>query len=111
MSASRARPLPGHSLRSRATRLWLASQEHASELVLLAGLEDGEHLVARLELRRSDGDLGVAVAHDGDEPRTVGQLQRLDALARRRRVTVDLYLDDLEVLLAELQQMDDLVLR
>ena len=39
-----------------------------------------------------------------------GSAQAGDALARRRRVALDLELDDLEVLLAELEQVDDPVL-
>src|SRR6185437_17134617 len=82
----------------RRLRSALPPQEHAFELVLLAGLENGEDLITRFELRRTDGDLGAAGAHDGDQPCAVGQLERLDALPRGRRVAVDQHLDDLEVL-------------
>ena len=40
----------------------------------------------------------------------LGQLEAGDALAGRRRALVDLHLDDLEVLLAQLEQVDQLVL-
>src|SRR5213076_2108741 len=93
-------------------RIWLTSglEEHPAELVLLARLEDREHLVAGLKLRRADRDLRPAVAGDGDQPRAMGELQLLDPLAGGRGVLVDLDLDDLEVLLAELAQVDQVVL-
>ena len=56
------------------------------------------------------GELRAAVPHDRDQARPVGQRQPGDALARGGRVAVDLQLDDLEVLLAELEQADDPVL-
>src|SRR5262249_46788257 len=88
-----------------------ALQEHAAELVFLAGLENRQHLVARLELGRADGDLRLPVAHHRDEPRSLGKLEALDTLAGDRRVAVDLHLDDLEVLLAQLEEVDQVVLR
>src|SRR5213082_799558 len=110
MSASRGYGSSERSPRSGAMQLQLPPQEHASELVLLARFENVEDLVTCLELRRADGDLGAARAHDGDEACAVRQLERLDALAGGRRVAVDLHLDDLEVLAAELEQVDEIVL-
>src|SRR5581483_1589848 len=95
---------------SRPERYPSALEQYPPELVFLARLEDREHLVAGLEGGGADGDLGAAVAHHGDEPRALGQPQRLDALARDGRVAVDLHLDDLEVLLAQLEQVDEVVL-
>src|SRR6266496_2256469 len=89
----------------------LAPEQHPAELVLLAGLEDGQHLISHLERRRPDGDLRLFVAHDRDQPGALRQLEILDALARDRRVLVDLHLDDLEVLLAQLEQVNQVVLR
>ena len=57
----------------RGTRFALVADEHAAELVFLAGLEDREHRVALLELHRVVGHLGLAVAHDRDQPRALGQ--------------------------------------
>src|SRR5207244_9228871 len=59
----------------------LLLEQDLAQLVLLARLEDREHLVSRLQLGRADGDLGLAVAHDGDQPRPLGQRELLDALA------------------------------
>ena len=70
--------------REKACCLRLPLQQNAAELVFLARLEDRQHLVARLERRRADGDLGLAVAHDGDEARALGQAEALDASCRRR---------------------------
>src|SRR5215212_1943787 len=39
------------------SRLYLLLKEDLAELVLLARLEDREHLITRLELGRADGDL------------------------------------------------------
>src|SRR5438105_10094617 len=58
-------------------------EQDAAELVLLAGLQDGEHLVAGLELRRADCDLGLAVPHHGDQPRALGERQPLHLLPGR----------------------------
>src|SRR4051794_22025100 len=88
----------------------LPAQQNAAELVFLAGLEDRENLVAGLERRRADGDLRAALAHDGDQPRALGELQPFDTLAGRRRVAIDLHLDDLEILLPQLEQVDQVVL-
>src|SRR5262249_32300027 len=89
----------------------LLLKKNLAELVLLARLEDREHLVTRLELGRADGDLRLAVSHHRDQPRTLRKAQLLDGLAGARRALVDLHFDDLEVLLAQLEQMDEFVLR
>src|SRR5262249_28323630 len=97
----------------RVSRAWLRRLllvPHLAQLVLLARLEHRKHLVARLELGRADRDLGLAVAHDGDQPRAFREAQLLDGLAGARGALVDLHLDDLEVLLPELEQVDELVL-
>ena len=53
----------------------------------------------------------LAVAHDRDQPRALGQLEPLDRACRRTATPrVDLHLDDLEVLLAQLEQVDEAVL-
>src|SRR5918912_583199 len=75
----------------------LTLEEDALELVLLAGLEDREHLVARLQLGRPDGDLCSAVPHDGDQARPFRKRELLDLLAGAGGALVDLHLDDLEV--------------
>src|SRR5690349_9605250 len=75
----------------------LGLQEDAAQLVLLARLQDREHLVSRLQLGRPDRDLRLAVARDRDQPRPFGELQLLDGLARRRGALVDLHLDDLQI--------------
>src|SRR6266550_4210914 len=93
------------------SHLYLLLKQDLAQFVFLAGLEDREHLVTRLQLGRADRDLGLAVAHDGDQPRSLRQPQLLHRLARARRALVDLHLDDLEVLLAQLEQMDEIVLR
>ena len=84
-------------------------EQDLAQLVFLAGLQDREHLVTRLELRRADGDLRLPVAHDGDQTRALRQPQLLDGLAGARGALVDLHLDDLEVLLAQLEQVDQVV--
>ena len=84
--------------------------EHAAELVLLARLEDREHLVAGLEHGRADGDLRLAVPHHGDQARALGERELLDRLAGDGRALVDLHLDDLEVLLAQLEHPHEPVL-
>src|SRR5205814_999348 len=78
---------------------YLLLKQNATELVFLAGLQDGEHLIARLELGLADRDLRFAVARDRDEPRALRQAQLLNRRASARRRFVDLDLDDLEVLL------------
>ena len=88
----------------------LALEEDALELVLLARLEHREHLIPGTQHRPILGELRAAVPHHGDQPRTGGQVEPGEPLARRGRVAVDLELDDLEVLLAELEQVDDPVL-
>src|SRR5690349_6531791 len=91
--------------------LYLLLKKHAAKLVLFPRLEDRQHLVTGLELGRADGDLRLAVAHHRDQPRPFGQTQLLDGLAGARRASVDLHLDDLEVFLAQLEQVDQVVLR
>src|SRR5262249_27060350 len=59
----------------------LALQEDLPQLVLLARLEDRQHLVAGLELRLVVGDRRLAVANDGNEPCAVRELERPDPLA------------------------------
>src|SRR6476646_4027309 len=95
----------------RGSRLYLLLKKNLAQLVFHAGLKDRKHLVARPELGRADRNLGLAVAHDGDQPGAFRQSQLLDRLARARRALVDLYLDDLEILLAQLEQVDQVVLR
>src|SRR5205085_7685292 len=51
-------------------------EEDAPQLVLLAGREDREHLVAGLDLGLLVRDLGFPVADDGDEARGLGVPQR-----------------------------------
>ena len=80
------------------------------ELVFLARLQDGEHLVARAQYGRADRELGVAVAHHRDQPHALRQGQTGDPLAGNGRVPVDLQLDDLEVLLPQLEQVHEVVL-
>src|SRR5438045_1695720 len=63
---------------------YLLLKKHLAQLVLLARLEDGEHLVAGLQLGRSDGDLRLPVAHDRDQPRPLRQAQLLDRLPGAR---------------------------
>ena len=70
--ARRARQRPREAAHAVASGGSFLSRTRA-ELVLLAGLEDREHLVAGLELGRADRDLGLAVAHDGDQARALGQ--------------------------------------
>ena len=63
------------------------------------------------QLGRADRDLGLAVAHDRDQPRAVGQRRASRrVLPATGELLVDLHLDDLEVLLAQLEQVDELVL-
>src|SRR4249919_2300197 len=98
-------PRPGGS------SLYLLLKKDPAELVFLARLQDRQYLVTRLELGRPDCDLRGAVAHDRDEPRAFRQPQLLHRLAGGRRFLVDLDLDDLEVLLPQLEQMHEVVLR
>src|SRR5205823_14325336 len=91
----------------RGSFLYLLLKEDLAELVFLAGLQDREHLVAGLQLGRPDRDLRFSVTHDGDQPRAFRQPQFLDRLARAGRPFVDLNFDDLEVLLAELEQVNE----
>src|SRR5262249_6823152 len=93
------------------SRLYLVLKKDVAELVFLARLQNRQHLVTGLELRRADRDLRPAVAHDRDEPRALRQTELLDRLPGARRALVDLHFDDLEVLLAELEQVDEIVLR
>ena len=88
----------------------LALQQQPAELVFLAGLEHREHLVAGPDHGRVLGELGAAVPHHRDQARAVRQAQAADPLSRDGRVPVDLELDDLEVLLAQLEQVHDPVL-
>ena len=81
-----------------------------AHLVLAAGLQDREHLVAGGEHRRADGDLGRAAAHHRDQARARRQAEAVDLLADARALGADLDLDDLEVLLAQLQQVHQVVL-
>ena len=55
-------------------------------------------------------EVSLAVSHDGDQPSAVGQLHAGERLAEARRARIDLHLDDLEVLLAQLEEMDEPVL-
>ena len=64
-----------------------------------------------MELGRADRDLRLAVTHDRDQPRAFRQPQLLDRLSGGGRALVDLHLDDLQVLLAQLEQVDEIVLR
>ena len=89
----------------------LALEEHLAQLVFLARLEHRQHLVAGTEDRRLLGELGATVPDDRNEPRAVGHPEPCDTLARGGRVAVDLELDDLEILLAQLEQVHDPVLR
>ena len=89
----------------------LALQEEPAELVLLAGLEHGENLVSRPDHRRVLGELRAAVPHHRDQTRAFREPQAADPLPGDRGVPVDLELDDLEVLLAQLEQVHDSVLR
>ena len=50
-------------------RSWLGAQQCSSHRGLESRLQDREHLVARLEARLADGDLGLAPAHHRDQPR------------------------------------------
>src|SRR6476646_3164947 len=56
-------------------------EQDALELVGLAGLEDGKHLIARLQGRVPVGDLRLAVANDGDQLRAGRKRDRVDGLA------------------------------
>ncbi len=68
------------------------------------------HLVARVQDRAVVDQLGLPVAHEGDQARAGRQGQLVDRLADARAPGVDLDLDDLEVLPAQLQQVDQVVL-
>src|SRR3989442_1565024 len=105
---SAARAPPARS--SARTRKALVLEEDTSQLVLLARLEDREHLVAGFETGRPARDLRLPVPHYRDELGALRQAEALDLLAGARRVLVDLHLDDLEVLLAQLEEVDQLVL-
>src|SRR5690348_12213338 len=86
------------------------SEERPAELVFLARFEDREHLVAHLELGLLIRDLGLARADDGDQPGAVRKHQRPDTLPLAVRPLVHGHLDDLEVLLAQLEQLHEPVL-
>src|SRR5947207_12816290 len=77
----------------------LSVEQHAFELGLAAGLQDGQHLIARLEFGRADSDLGLTLAHDRDEARGFRKSKLLDSLAGGGRSFLDLQLDELQVLL------------
>src|SRR5207302_10435989 len=101
----RPQPEAPPRMRARRPRAFVSTlEENLPQLVLLARLEDRENLVAGLQLGGADRDLGVAVAHDRDQARALRQVEALDAAARRGSALVDHHLDDLEVLLAQLEQ-------
>src|SRR5947208_16654737 len=79
--------LPARS--RRGSLLYLLLKEDLAKLVFHARLQDGKHLVARLELGRADRDLRLPVAHDRDQPRALRQPELLDGLTRARGALVD----------------------
>src|SRR6266511_4958476 len=95
------------------TTLFRASalEQDPPQLVFLTGLENRQDLVAGQQLGRADGDLRPAVAHDRDQTGAFRQVELLDALPRGRVVLVALHLDDLAILLAQLEQVHQVVLR
>ncbi len=71
---------------------------------------DREHLVARPHDGRRLHELGLPLAEHGDETRARRKREPAGLLAGRRRATLDLYLDDDEPLLLQLEQSHEAVL-
>src|SRR5947209_10292168 len=106
-SAAHAAPAtPPPTSRTSTTR-----RELRRDVVLQAGVEHEQHLVARLDHRVGLGDEAAAVAQHRDDQRALGQLHVGHLLARRRRVAAHLQLDDLQPLLLERQQVHEPVAR
>ena len=104
--------LTGRRSRKRSIRpTTVGAKERASNRGLEPRLQDREHLVARLEARLAHGDLRLASAHDRDQARPVGQVDLAHEPARARRVLGELDLGDLELLAAQAQELDELVVR
>ena len=87
----------------------LARQQHPAGASSLPGSSTASTW-SRPDHGRVLSELGAALAHDRDQPRALRQPEAGDALARSGRVALDLELDDLEVLLAQLEQVHDPVL-
>src|SRR5262249_62359957 len=92
-------------------RLSRLPDEDLPQLVFLPGLEDRQHRIAGLELQRAVRSLGLAVADDRDHARAFGKCDVADRLAGTGGVRFDHDLDDLEILLAKLEQVNQPVLR
>src|SRR3954468_4772878 len=92
-------------------RAALLLQQDPVELVLLVGLEDREHPVAGVERRGANGDLRRIPVHDGDQAGAVREVQLVDPLADRGGLRVDLDLVDEQVLLLQLEEVDQVLLR
>ena len=86
------------------------TKQDLPQFFLLARFEHGEDLVTGPELDFALGHLRLPVPHDRDQPRPGRQLDPRHLLPHGRRVRIELHLDDLEVLLAELEQVDQPVL-
>src|SRR5438876_10460845 len=95
LSGAAAQPTGGREGRTRLRPVravtLLTLEQDLAQLVLLAGLENGEHLVSRLELRRRNRDLRAAVAHHRDQTRALRQIEPGNRPARARRVPVGLH--------------------
>src|SRR6185503_21030637 len=73
--------------------------EDLFELVLLAGIEHGEHLVARFEHGVGAGHEALAVAQDRDQQAALRHREVPDPAAGDPAVLAEQHLDDLELLL------------
>src|SRR5690606_21364822 len=104
-------PMSRKSTRRSGNRLAPALQpEERFQLILLAGVEDGEDLVAALQDRVRGGDEAAAAAQDRDQQAPFRHFEVADAPPGDLRVAAQLHLDDLDLLLLQVEQVDEAVL-
>src|SRR5215213_9049967 len=84
--------------------------EDLFELVLLAGVEHGEDLVARFEHRVGAGHEPLAVAQHGDQQAALRHREVAHAAPVDSAVLAEQHLDYLELLLLEVEQVDEAIL-
>src|SRR5215210_2950983 len=103
--AAAAAPPPTMSAPTVRSDTGAVRDEEPRDVVLEAGIEDDEHLVARLDDAGGRGNEARPVAEDRDHERPVRQREVGDALARGRAPLAHDELDDLEPLLGQVEQV------
>src|SRR5215213_5423203 len=94
LASDPARFLPGSGPVAVALR-----PEEGLQVLLFAGIEHGEDLVAFLQHRVGVGDEPLAFAQDRDQEAAFGHLQVADAAPGDAGVLAEQHLDDLQLLL------------